>query len=277
MNASRTQQLAALLALVVAAGGVFSEAARAKEVFCAVGWEGEFTWIDPTVGQVAPTRTDLPEHLQSLAWSPDGTLFAGRDGALYTLDPLTGDTELFLSIGLDFRGMAFSGSGDLYVTGGESGEPDTLQIVDINANTYRSAGLLWGDVDECQGLAFSPEGKLYGVVPHAHAGPTYDLFTIDLDDAQTHLIGSYADVDLSQSLVFTPDGRLYGLGEQSTDEGVMSFFARLDPRDGSIIGPVFTFPGDYRGVELVPEPATLMLLGLGSLAALAWRGRNRRA
>jgi hypothetical protein len=278
MNASRVRRSAALLTLVVAAGGVFSQAARAKEVFCAVGWHGEFTWIDPTVGQIAPTRDDLPNELQALAWSPDGTLFAGRNGALYKLDPFTGDTSLFLSMDLDFRGMAFSASGDLYATGGQSGDPDTLQIIDISAGTYHSAGVLWGDVDEAQGLAFSPDGKLYGVLPHDATAGTYDLFTIDLDDAETHLIGSHNNADLSQSLVFTRDGRLYALGqEQKPDETWVSFFARIDPHDGSTIGPVFSFPGDYRGVELVPEPATLLLLGLGGLAALSWRRQSRKA
>jgi hypothetical protein len=277
MNASRVRRSAALLALVVA-GGVFSQAARAKEVFCAVGWFGEFTWIDPTVGQVAPTRDDLADGLQSLARSPGGTLFAGRDGSLYTLDPFTGDTSLFLSMDLDFRGMAFSASGDLYVTGGQSGDPDTLQIIDISTGTYRSAGVLWGDIDEAQGLAFSPDGKLYGVAPHSSpAGTYYDLFTIDLDDAETHLIGSHDDANLSQSLAFTRDGRLFALGEeQKAEKEWVSFFAQVDPRDGRTIGPVVSFPGDYRGVELVPEPATLLLLGLGGLAALSWRRQDRR-
>jgi WD40 repeat protein len=279
MSTSRVRRSAALLALVVAAGGFFSHEARAKEVFCAVGWYGDFTWIDPTVGQVAPTRNDLPEHLQTLARSPGGTLFAGRDGALYTLDPFTGDTLLFLSLDdIDLHGMAFSTSGDLYVAGGETGEPDTLQIIDICTGTYLNAGVLWGDVDEAQGLAFSPDGKLYGVGPDDGTVGTYDLFTIDLDDAETHLIGSGDNADLSQSLVFTRDGRLYALGhEQNADATWVSFFARIDPHDGSTIGPVFSFPGDYRGLELVPEPATLLLLGLGGVAALSWRRPTRRA
>jgi hypothetical protein len=135
---------------------------------------------------------------------------------------------------------------------------------------------LQGDVHYAQGLAFSPDGELYGVVPHDGAGG-YDLFTIDLDDGETHLLGSHPDgAELGQSLVFTRDGRLYGLGENISPEGWISYFAQMDPRNGNTIGPVFTFPGDYRGLELVPEPATLVLLGLGSLVVLFRPRKSRR-
>jgi WD40 repeat protein len=271
MYTSGTRIWAGLLVFMMVLGGILGSTSSARELFCAVGWEGEFTHIDPTFGRVAPTRTDLPIHLQSLARSPDGTLFAGREGMLYTVDPFTGYTTPFLPIDLDLRGMAFSASGELYVTGGEMGDPDTLQIINIKDGTYRSSSALWGDVNEVQGLAFSPKGKLYGVAPTAQEDGTYDLFTIDLDDGQTHLLGSHKDASLDQSLVFTPDGRLFALGQRDTDDGTISSFARLDPRNGSSIGPVFTFAGDYRGLELVPEPATLLLLGLGALVALSCR------
>ncbi len=277
MKTPIARRLAGWFLFSAALSGIYSSTLSAKELFCAVGWLGEFTHIDPTLGQVAPTRTGLPDHLQSLAWSPDGTLLAGREGKLYTLDPLTGSTLLFLATDVDFRGMAFSASGDLYVTGGESSEPDTLRIINIEDGVCRSLGVLWGAVNEIQGLVFSPEGVLYGVVPHDHTGGTYDLVTIDLDDAETHLIRSHIGVDLSQSLAFTPDGRLYGLGETDGLDGVISSFARLDPHTGEIIGPVFTFAGDYRGLELVPEPATVLLLGFGGVMLLSRPKQSRRA
>ena len=270
-------KLASRLILATVTSGLLSSTISAKELFCAVGYYGEFAYIDPTTGQAVLTRNNLPDGLQALALAPDGTLFAARSGELYTLDPLTGNTSLFLSIDVNIHGMAFSPSGDLYVTKSAPREPDTLVIIDIKQGTLRSVNDLWGDVRDVEGLAFSPDGELYGVLPRNSTEGTYDLFTIDLDDAKTHLISSQVGVDLSQSLVFTPDGRLYALGKTNGPGGPMSSFARLDPSSGDIIGPVLTFPGDYRGLELVPEPATLLLLGLGSVVLLSRPRQSRRA
>ena len=286
MGTVHARRLAGLITVATMLGGILDSAISANELFWAVGWYGEFTQIDATTGEVAPTRTDLPDDLQALAWSPNGVLFAGCEDKLYTLDLAAGDAALFLWLdGIDVCGMAFSASGDLYTTGrnpeGSATVPDdslfTLGIIDIKDRTWRNVGNLWGDVDVCQGLAFSPDGTLYGVAPHDDMGGTYDLFTIDLDDGETHLIVSCSGTDLSQSLAFAPDGRLYALGQATDARGAaVSSFARLDPRDGRIIGPVITFPGDYRGLELVPEPATVLLLGLGGFALVSWRKQTRR-
>jgi len=270
-------RLASRFILATVVTGLLNSTILAGELLCAVGYNGEFTYIDLTTGEVTLTRNDLPEGLQALARAPDGTLFAGRAGELYTLDPLTGDTSLFLSLDLDIHGMAFSPSGDLYVIESAPREPDTLTIVNLKDGTFRSVNDLWGDVRDAEGLAFSPDGELYGVLPRSSAEGTYDLFTIDLDDAKTDLIGSQIGVDLSQSLIFTPSGRLYALGKTNGPDGAISSFARLDPSSGDIMGPVLTFPGDYRGLELVPEPATLLLLGLGGVVLLSRPRRNCRA
>lgn len=254
-----------IIVVLLVSMGMMPGVVFAEPLFCAVGWNGEFTHIDASIGQVAPTRSDLPSDLQALAWSPSGELYAGRDGDIYTLDSLTGDMVHFLSIDLDIRGMAFSASGELYVTGGPAGSSDPLQIVDIGTGTYTYPGDLWGDVDDCQGLAFSPGGQLYGIAPHAHTYGTYDLFTIDLDDVETHLVGSYVTANINQSIAFTSDGSLYALGG--------SQFAQLDPISGSVIGPVFGLSGDYRGLAVVPEPGTVLLVGLGGLGLLKKRKR----
>ena len=271
MKYTNSKRILSLGMVMLASIEITISVALANPIFCAVGWEGEFTTIDPSVGPVSPTRTDLPDELQALSWSPDGTLYAGRLGDLYKLDPLSGDIEYLLSVNVDIRAMAFSPSGQLYVSGGDTGSPDPLGIIDLNAGTYTEISVLSGDVDQCQGLAFSPGGELYGVVPHDPMNSDiYDFFKIDLDNAETQLIGSHSG-HLHQSISFTSDGRLYGLGQFGPLGAHTSEFAELNPGDGSVIGQVITFEGDYRGLEVVPEPGTLCILALGGLLLLRKR------
>jgi len=214
-------------------------------LFCAVGWHGEFTMIDPAIGEIPPKRTDLPAYLQALAWSPNGTLYAGRRNDLYTIDPWTGEFEHIISTRSDIRGMAFSGSGKLFVTS-EHTTAQRLRTINLETGAHQEAGVLWGDGRSAQGLAFSPDGVLYAISPKVHVG-TYELFIIDPDDAEMHLLGSFASsASVSQSIAFAPDGRLYAIGRD--------IFARLNPADGSIIGSPIALSGDYRGLAVVLTP-----------------------
>src|SRR4030042_2793471 len=107
--------------------------------------------------------------------------------------------------------MAFAPAGELYVTS-EYTLAQRLRIIDLESGEHREAGVLWGDGQTAQGLAFSPDGVLYAISPKVHVG-TYELFTIDLDDAEMHLLGSFSSsANANQSIAFTPDGRLYALG-----------------------------------------------------------------
>jgi len=224
--------------------------------FCAVGWGREFTHIDPTQGATSPTRHNLPRYLQALANSPSGVLYAAQcfDSSyslLYRLAPQTGDTSRCLRLNTDARGMAFSPTGVLYVIAGTTTmepTPKRLRIINLGDGTYREIGQLHGDTDQCQGIAFSPDGRLFGVSPRRHTQGTYALFTIDPDSAVTHMIAQSTSCDLSQSLVFAPDGSLYAIGDQ---------FAQLNPVTGVVVGTVFSLSSEYRGLEVIrPGPAT---------------------
>jgi hypothetical protein len=233
-------------------------ASKPAPLFCAVGWRGEFTLIRPGVGELPPKRYDLPTHLQALAWSPDGVLYAGREGDLYTLNPWTGDFEHTVSINSDIRGMAFAPWGELYVTS-EYTLAQRLRIIDLETGAHREAGVLWGDGQTAQGLAFSPDGVLYAISPKVHVG-TYELFTIDLNDAEMHLLGSFSSsANANQSIAFTPDGRLYALGAD--------VLVQLNPADGTIIGSPTRLSGEYRGLELVRGPKTVYYVDDDALGA----------
>jgi hypothetical protein len=64
------------------------------------------------------------------------------------------------------------------------------------------------------------------------------------------------------------------------DDGIGRYrknhFAEMDPTTGAIIGQVFTFPGGYTGLALVPDPATLTLIGLGGIFITTSRHRGKK-
>jgi len=239
----------------------------ADPFFALVGWRGEFARIDAASSEVYEMTQVLPHELQGLAFSPDGILYAGpgEEGDLYTIDPSDGSAEHFLSIDSDIRGMAFSQAGDLYVTARDQQvSQTTLRILDLADGSYTDIGDLGTCGTQAQGLAFSPDGRLYTVRPNAD---NYDLYTIDLDDAEMHLVGSHVG-GLYQGLAFAPDGSLYAVG--------YSTFGQLNPGNGAIIGDTIALSGDYRGMAYVPEPTTFILLILSGLPLLRRRSSLQR-
>ena len=230
-----------LFILVIWAFVIYSSALHADPTWVAVGWNGQFTHINPLSGPLPPTRSDLPLYLQALALSPSGTLYAGASGKICTIDPLTGDATLFRTIDSDIRGMAFSPTGELLITTLQSSSSDVLRKVNLENGAMADIGIL----RHGQGLDFSPQGQLYGIAPTNYTAGTFTLFTINSTNAQTQTVGSSSSVGTNQSLAFGTDGSLYALGGNQ--------FARLDPTNGAVIGSVITLAGDYRGLEIIGE------------------------
>jgi hypothetical protein len=226
-----------------------------EDFFALVGWDGEFARIGAATHDVNALGRTLPQGLQAIALSPDGTLYAGpgEAGFLYTVDPITGTAQPFLAIDTDIRGMAFSPTGELYITARENQvQPSMLRILSLIDGSHTDVGRLDGVGVRPQGLAFSPSGVLYALSPNED---NFDLYTVDMNDAEMHLVGSNSG-RLHQGLDFTPDGSFYAVGP--------SVFGRVDPVSGAVLGNLIALSGDYRGVAFVPEPATLLLLLVGA-------------
>jgi len=110
-----TKMKLGLLVIVISIAGTpaTSTTALADPLFVAVGWNGEFTRIDANAGQIPPTRSDLPQYLQALSYSPGGTLYVGGGNIfgpvadLYTMNPLTGDVSHVTASASDIRWRPF--------------------------------------------------------------------------------------------------------------------------------------------------------------------------
>jgi hypothetical protein len=223
-------------------------------LFFAVGYHGQFTHIDPSIGEVPPTRNDLPDSLQALATSPNGICYTiSYSSGLFVIDPFTGDTQYLLRPKTQHpvRGMAFSPSGQLYVYVHLYLGLGYLGIVDVANGSYKQIGRIFGDNTQADGLDFSPDGTLYGTVGGK-------LYTIDLDDAEMHLVGNGEQfLQSSFSLAFTPEGLLYATGYDfgSSYPDYKYAFVQVNPLTGARIGEPIVLSGADRGLALVPESA----------------------
>ena len=205
----------------------------------AITFNEEFLSIDPSTG-AGTLIGPLDSEMAAFGLSDRGTsiyTFDQHADRIRQLDPATGGTLATIDIGV--------------VTSGEGGI------------AFRSDGTGFLSNPSMDGLDFNGSDVLYGL-----SQITYNMYTINQTTGATTYIGDtgFGAGGLG-GITFTTDGTLYGVLHDS--------LYTINPETGaaSLVGPI-----GYNGVSgltaVIPEPATLVILGLGSLSLIRRKRRS---
>jgi len=254
--------LTGMLCAAGIAGLACPPAAEADTILYGVTWLGDFVQIDKSTGAAAVIGKVGYGSLNSMAVDSHGRLFASGNTAnkLIEIDPTTGEGAVKVQFtgmpsGYNPRGLAFDADDNLYAVLSQQslGEIDLLARIDVETGAVTVIGET-GRKD-LQGLDFGPDGVLYGAAVYA------GLASLDVESgAVVDIIGDDGFDPDDQTLEFDVDGTLYAA--QYNLQIVDPFTG-----EGTVVGDLGT-ASSVRGLAIIPEPATLlMLVVLGGLAS----------
>ncbi len=195
--------------------------------------------------------------IESLAIAPDGTLYGATQGALYTINPVTGVATLVGSfnnsiIGNSGQNIRFGYDGMLYDTDGGVNAVSTHLF---QLSTMTGAATLMGTVTNFPGLCLENAGaQMYGVGIQLGAASTLqqNLVGIDLNTIQpggTNLDGSTANISYQLLTGNFPNNYNFSSAD------------------------LFIVPGS---ILPVPEPGTVFLSFTGGMLLLVISNRRHR-
>lgn len=240
--------------------------------FIGIGEGGNIYSINETAGSmtfIGPSGFSG----NSMAKNSAGTLFSA-DIRLFTVDPVSGAGTPVINLpfrGRGLRGMAFNSSDTLYGIDSvaEVDVDDFLVTVNTATGAVTTIGTNVG-FSGVQGLAFAPDGTLYGW------DIFYGLLTVDPATGVATDVNASVGINFNniQSLAFDDNGTLYGVRDNLY---LIDRFTGVS----TLIGAGNSMPFDIRGFEFVPSavpiPAAVWLFGSGLLGLIGVaRRRNVR-
>lgn len=232
--------------------------------------------IDPTTGAGVPIGVSGQRGLNSLARRSDGALLSTATFwapfPVVEINPHTGSATVgvapdFGDAGSSVRALAFSPEDELFAL--VDHYPSHSDLL-FSLDTVTGEGTLIADlgVGSIQALEFSPDGVLYGW------DLTDELITINpTTGAVSDVSAVYQGRPNIQALAFAPDGTLYGAAHSLFTIDVSTGVAS-EVGDIGVVGSRGN--ESIRGIAVIPEPSTLVLLGVGIAHLASYRRPTRR-
>jgi len=235
--------------------------------------------VDPTSGDVTWIGTPMsgPDRLHGLVRTNDGVLYGinGFQDAFYSVDPETGQADLIGEVGHSIAwGLAYDAATDTIYGIGRPNEDDSsryMLVFDRSTGESTPIGPGIADLSGISGLCWDTTNSR--LIAFDNADKKFYAF----DTAGNASLLSTAAAGLS-SWSLAHDGQYVAMQLRGFDGNRK--IAYYDPDTGQPVGEPLTLSHGTAMEALdfysqpVPEPSTIVLLALGSVAWGVWRCRR---
>jgi hypothetical protein len=194
--------------------------------------DGQLYTVDLATGAATPIGAPSGLTISSLAFSPNGTLFAIDDfeNEIVTVNPTTGATTTVgpLGVNVEDTGLTFGADGRLWMTSRVN-----LNLFEVNPTTGTATLVGPTNTKTVAGLTGECAGTLLGLTVSS-GDPTSELVRIDTATGAGTVIGETNVVVFSGGLDFDPAGALFGIDDFESGPD-SSRVLSIDPATGAAV------------------------------------------